>query len=150
MPSIETRFGSLQYLDEAKVHFPWGIPGFEDRQWFVLVDQPVSRPLVFLQSLEDPKLSFMTVPIAEIAPDYRLNVLPEDLERLELIADRQPESWEVLTLVILSADENDTPCVNLLGPIVINRLTRRALQAVRDDRVYSARHPLLSEAAPCS
>jgi flagellar assembly factor FliW len=150
MPSINTRFGTLEYLDEARVHFPWGIPGFEDKQWFVLVDQPVSRPLVFLQSLENPDLSFMTLPIVDIAPDYRLRVLPEDLERLELDAHRQPEPWEVLSLVILCAAEDDTPCVNLLGPIVINRSTRKALQAIRDDVSYSARHPLVSEAAPCS
>lgn len=150
MPSIETRFGALEYLDEARVHFSGGIPGFEDKHWFVLVDQPVSRPLVFLQSLDTPGLSFMTLPIAEIAPDYRLRVLPEDLERLELSADRQPEPWEVLVLVMLSAAEDDTPCVNLLGPIVINRVTHQAVQAIRDDVVYSARHPLVSEGSPCS
>jgi flagellar assembly factor FliW len=128
MPSIDTRFGTLEYLDEARVHFPWGIPGFEDEQWFVLVDQPVSRPLVFLQSLENPNLSFMTLPVVDIAPDYRLRVLPEDLERLELASHRQPEPWEVLSLVILCAAEDDTPC-EPAGPLVINRSTR-SVQAI--------------------
>ena len=90
MPSIDTRFGTLEYNEEARLEFPWGIPGFEEYRWFVLVDQPANRPVVFLQSLEKSDLCFMTLPIADIAPDYRLKILAEDLERLGLDGSRDP------------------------------------------------------------
>lgn len=150
MPSIDTRFGNLEYQEDARIEFPWGLPGFEEARWFVLVDQPESRPLVFLQSLEQRDLCFMTLPVADVAPDYRLAVLPEDLERLGLEHTRQPEPWEALVLAIVCAAEDQPPTVNLLGPVVINRYTRKALQAIRDDTVYPARHPLVAEGAPCS
>jgi flagellar assembly factor FliW len=150
MPSIETCFGTLDYQEEARIEFPWGLPGFEDARWFVLVDQPESRPLVFLQSMEQRELCFMTLPVAEVAPDYRLRILPEDLERLGLDPSRQPEPWEVLALAIVCVEDKQVPSVNLLGPVVINRYTRKAVQAIRDDMNYSARQPLLAEGVTCS
>ena len=43
-----------------------------------------------------------------------------------------------------------SPTANLLAPVVINRASGRAVQAVRSDRVYSHKHPLLPQEAPCS
>lgn len=150
MPSIDTCFGTLDYEEEARIEFPWGIPGFEQARWFVLVDQPENRPLVFLQSMEERELCFMTLPVAEVAPDYRLRIVPEDLERLHLDPARQPEPWEVLALAIVCGEDDRPPSVNLLGPVIINRHTRKAVQAIRDDMDYSARQPLAPEEAACS
>ena len=47
-------------------------------------------PLIYLQSLEDPGLCFITMPILAVDPRYRLRVSGEDLDKLGLTRERQP------------------------------------------------------------
>jgi len=67
MPVFESqRLGSLAYDSESTIEFPRGLPGFDHRRAFVAVHLPGADPLVFLQSLEDPALCFITAPVAAI------------------------------------------------------------------------------------
>ena len=61
-PVIRTKyFGELPLEENTRIEFPWGLPGFEQRRWFVAIRVPRTDPLVFLQSLEDPELCFVTL-----------------------------------------------------------------------------------------
>ena len=151
MPRIDTRFGSLDYEEDAVVEFPAGLPGFADERRFLLIEQPAHRPLAFLQSVTRPELCFVTLPVRSIAADYQLKVSPEDLSLIGLDPAGHPViSEQVLCLAILCLRRDQPPTANLLGPVVINRVARRAVQAVRDDMVYSAYYPLGAVEEPCS
>lgn len=147
-------FGVIQYEPDAVIHFPLGLPGFEEERQFIALEQPHTRPIVFLQSLSRPELCFITLPVQTILSDYRLSVATEDLRLLELPADRQPEiGSEVLCLAIVAVGEDQPPTANLLAPIVINLRNRRAVQAIQCEMNYSHRHLLLAageEATACS
>jgi flagellar assembly factor FliW len=153
MHRIQTKyFGELDYSPDAVLEFPLGIPGFDTERRFVVLDQPASRPLAFLQSLTRPDLCFVTLPIASIEPHYRLNSSPEDLETIGLAPDRQPNiGRDVLCLAIVSFADSDGPSANLLSPILVNLRTRAAIQAIQRESDYSYRQPLasLSEAQSC-
>jgi flagellar assembly factor FliW len=97
--------------------------------------------LYFLQSLIQPALCFLALPIQVVDAEYRLAVSREDLILLDLPLDRQPllES-EVAVLVLLSLHDGLSTTANLMAPIVVNLKTRRALQAIRQDSVYSHQH----------
>jgi len=126
--------------------FASGPPGFEDQTRFVLVEQTELAPVVFLQSLTRAELCFVAVPVGALLPDYDLAMTPEDLERLGLDSSRQPAPGrEVLCLALLYAPENGPVTANLLAPIVVNRKTRAAVQAVRSDARYSHRHVIGAE-----
>lgn len=134
---------------EWLVEFPEGLPGFEQERRFTLIE---NGPVFFLRSLTQPDLCFTTVPVRVIDPEYCLRVVLQDRSTIGMPADRQPVVDEVLCLAIVCLSE-DQPTVNLLGPILINLASGRAVQAVRDDMRYSARHPLaplLAEEVPCS
>jgi flagellar assembly factor FliW len=154
MLSAETRnFGVIQFSDDSVFDFLEGLPGFEDQRQFVLLEQPGTRPLVFLQSLSTAGLCFIAVPVKVAKSDYELCLPPEELASLDLNPGRQPEiGTEVLCLAIVSLQENRPPTVNLLAPLVINLRTRRGIQAVQADSLYSHQHPLLPQegAGPCS
>ena len=146
-PTISTRFGELAYSAGACLEFPAGLPGFEDEHHFVLIEEPSQRPLVFLQSVATPELCFTTVPVHVIDAAYQVQVNREDLERLGLPPARQPDTErEVACLAIICAAGEQAPTANLLGPVVVNRQTRIAVQAIREDSRYSARHPLMEAA----
>jgi flagellar assembly factor FliW len=143
MPRYDTRdLGRISYELESTIQFPAGVPGFEERRDFVAVTVPNNEPLVFLQSLEDPALCFITLPALAIDAQLRLSIDPEDLRRLDLATDRQPLiGEEVLCLAIISLRDTG-PTVNLMAPVVVNLRNRKAVQAVMPESGYSHRHTL--------
>ena len=144
MPVMETKnFGKISFEPDAELEFPRGLPGFDSRKRFVAVRYVESDPLVYLQSLEDPDLCFITMPILAVDPRYRLRVSGEDLDQIGLGAARQPKIGDdVLCLTVLSIRESG-PTANLLAPIVVNLRNRRAVQSVAQDSDYPLRHALL-------
>ena len=150
MPSLETRhFGVIAYQAEELIEFPGGLPGFEQQRSFVAIEQPETRPLVFLQSVAEPALCFLALPVLAIDPSYRLSIPSEDLRILGLPGERQPAiGAEVLCLAIVSVAEGRSPTANLLAPIVVNLESRRAVQAIQTESGYSHQTPLIEE-TPC-
>jgi flagellar assembly factor FliW len=147
MIQFETKyFGTIASDQVDLLHFPFGLPAFEDEKRFIPLDIPDRRPLVFLQSAGRRELCFVACPVLVVNPQYQLWVSPEDLALLDLPLDRQPSPLdEVIALAILSIpkDEADGPITaNLLAPLVINPRTHRAVQAIRCDSEYSHCQPV--------
>ena len=142
--------GPLLFAPESVFEFPNGLPGFEERRRFLPVQNPRTAPIVFLQSLEEPSLCFTTLPVWVVDPQYRLRVMEQDLEVLELTADRQPRIGdEILCLAVLSIRNTGTTA-NLLAPVVVNLKNYKAVQAVSAESGYSHRHLLFpQEAVAC-
>jgi flagellar assembly factor FliW len=150
MPAIATKhFGRLSYEVDSELEFPLGLPGFDDRKRFVAVHIVENDPLIYLQSLEDPALCFITMPILAVDPQYRLKVSEEDLEQLGLSSTRQPRIGDdVLCLSVLSLRETG-PTANLLAPVVVNLRNRKAVQAVAPESHYPHQFALMPpEALP--
>jgi len=150
MPECETRyFGTISFDEPALIAFPAGLPGFAQCRRFLPLQDASRKPLIFLQSLEQPQLCFLTFPVAVVDPAYRLKMNTDDLALIGL--ERQPDPGdEADCLVIIAFGEDHLPSANLLAPVVINRATGLAVQAVRDDSVYSCRHPLRTVVSACS
>ena len=152
MPSFDTKnFGRVAFESRDTIEFPRGLPGFEDRRRFVAIHQERARPLVFLQSLEDPALCFITAPVLAVDPRFRLRMSEEDREAAGLSSVRRPRiGKDVWALGVIAVRETG-PTVNLLAPLVINLRSLRAVQAVMRDSAYSHRHALPEPAeAVCS
>jgi flagellar assembly factor FliW len=132
---------------EWAIEFPSGLPGFEARRRFAAIKFEESAPLIFLQSLEDPALCFITLPVLAVDPQYKLAVSGEDLGQLGLAPGKQPRiGTDVLCLTVIAIRESG-PTANLLAPIVVNLRTLMAVQAVAAESEYSLQHVLLPEEA---
>lgn len=152
MTSFQTsNFGTVSYESGAVLDFPRGLPAFEGHHRFLALQYPHAHPLVFLQSLEDPALCFITLPVLAVDSAYRLQVSEEDLLLLGLPAGDQPRiGEEVLCLAIVSIQEGG-PTVNLLAPIVVNLKSLQGLQAIAPESSYSHQRALIAEESPvCS
>jgi flagellar assembly factor FliW len=134
----------------AELLFPLGLPGFDARKRFMLVESPESAPLLYLQSLDQPALSFVTAPIAQIDPSYQLDMTDDDLRVIGFTPTRQPDLNDVTCLAILSVSEDGEPTANLLAPVIIDPASMRGVQAVRIDSRYSHQHPLRKSEVACS
>jgi flagellar assembly factor FliW len=148
MTPFETKnFGQISYSHDAVIEFPGGLPGFENQRRFLLVRFEHTDPLVFLQSLEDSTLCFLTLPARSVDPDYRLRLEADDLAALGLSLGRQPHIGdEVVCLTVLSLRETG-PTANLLAPIVVNLRNLKAVQAVNPASGYPLQYELESHRA---
>jgi flagellar assembly factor FliW len=151
MPIVETsNFGPISFEDGSALFFPRGLPGFDQRRAFALLHFPQSDPLIYLQSLEDPALCFITMPVLAVAPRYRLQVPPADLDLIGLRGAAPAIGPEVLCLAVLSMRE-EGPTANLLAPVVVNLRNGKSVQAVAEESDYSHQHALFAEeAVACS
>ena len=150
MPLLPTKyFGLMEYDASAIVDFPFGIPAFENEQRFLLIEQPSMAPLLFLQSLTQVDLCFLTLPVLNLESGYQLSSLSDDIRARGLDEGRQPRIGdEILCLALIAAAENCPATANLWAPLVINKALRRGLQAIRPDSAYSPRH-CVEGSEPC-
>jgi flagellar assembly factor FliW len=95
--------------------------------------------------LQQSTLCFFAFPILVADREYPLAVSDEDLAALDLDRGQQPKlGRDVLVLALVSLHEGFSATANLMAPIVLNLKTRRGLQAIRQDNLYSHQHPIES------
>ncbi len=154
MPQLQTKyFGEIEYGEEAVFRFPAGLPGFESEHAFLFLEQPETKPLIFMQSVATAGLCFLMLPVLVADPHYRLQLGADDLAELQLPPGREPAiGVDVLCGALVCTRDGADPTVNLLAPIVLNLQTMVGTQVIQPECGYSHRHPVFSreEMAPCS
>ena len=156
MPRIHTKyFGPADYQPDSVFQFPAGLPGFEAERFFVFLDRADTHPLLFMQSVSDPNLCFVLLPILAADPHYRLSLEGDERAALLLAPDREPEIGKdiLCAAIVCAADESrPIPTVNLLAPVVLNLRQRVGMQVVQAESGYSHQHPLFprEDLTPCS
>ena len=151
MLTIDTRhFGTLEYEPAAVLEFAEGLYAFEDQKEFLLIEQPTSAPIVFLQSLREPGLSFMALPVQVADPAYRLALPEEDSRALGFPDGYAPQlGRDIVGLVLLAVGPDQRATCNFLAPIVINHTRRCGRQVIQFDSGYSHQHVLSAVEAEC-
>ena len=124
-----------------ELHFAAGLPGFPDVRRFVLVrlgDE--TSPFSMLRSIDDgTDVEFVVTHPGLFFPDYEPEIDDDIANRLSLTS-----ADDALLLVIVTvATPISASTANLLGPIVVNRHTRAAAQAVLSNSGYATREALV-------
>lgn len=127
--------GEIEWVPGCELEFPAGLPGFEDQRRIVPVEIPSQRPLVYLQSVEEPGVCFLALPVLTVCPDFDLHLSDEDRLLLEFDGDALADGGcpalgtGVLCLALL-VPSGPTVKTNLDAPIVINLHNGRGIQAI--------------------
>lgn len=122
--------GDVEWHSQCELFFPSGLPGFEVEQRMIPVEIPAQRPLVYLQSLENPAICFVCLPVFVIDPEFELRLSDEDRAALQIPEGSAPAIGDdVLCLGLLVTSEDGVE-VNLNAPVVINLRNSRGIQAV--------------------
>lgn len=140
MATIETRFGPLALDPDRLIELRGGLLGFADRHHFALLDLPDANvPFKLLQSVNDPDLAFLVMPIdpAEGAIDS------VDLLQATATLGFDGSALAVLGIVTVRQDEQGVHfTVNLRAPLLIDTERRAGAQYVLAKEAYQLRHPL--------
>lgn len=136
-------FGNFDTRDREVVHFPGGLPGFEEETHYAAVSIPGQEPILYLQSLTRPEFCLITLPARVFCPDYELELNAEERESLNVPPVHNLKiGKEIACQVIVTLDKNQQPTANLAAPLVINLANHLALQVFQAGSDYSFRHPL--------
>lgn len=127
--------GEISWAADCELQFPGGLPGFEEHRRMVPVEIPSQRPLIYLQSAEQPGVCFLTLPVLTVYPDFDLHLSEDDLSQLGFDTGEtsRAESLSIGTDVLCLAllfPSGPTVKTNLNAPIVINLHNSRGIQAV--------------------
>ena len=98
-------FGNIEIDPAGIIHFPGGVPGFEDCRRFVLLQRPEEAPVAWLQGVDDPDLAFAVVEPRHFLAEYHPPLSPADLEPLKLAAGEEL----VLTILVLAPEPERSP-----------------------------------------
>jgi len=127
--------------DEVPLTFPAGLLGFPQFHSFRLFEPAGGYPLKFLQSVDEPDISFSCIDVAAIRPDFEVPLGEEDAAALGL---ETPMDALVLALVVIPEDPRKMTA-NLAGPLVINARTRQGRQVVLNTDTYPLKFPVLAD-----
>jgi flagellar assembly factor FliW len=134
------RLGDLDVEDDKLLVFPDGLLGFPGDHHFVLVEIDDGTSYRWLQSVDDPALSFLTVIPWAFFPDYEPEIDATTEQELGL---KEPTDAIVLCIVTVRQDSPDPVTANLLGPLIIGTTSRLGRQVVLTDPGYSTRAALV-------
>ena len=120
---------------EDIITFAEGLVGQPEWKRFVLLTLDEDEAGVgLLQSIDIQDLSLLVTDPAQFLPDYTFELSDGDREQLRLDASTDPM---VLTTLSVHGQMITT---NLVGPLVINPVSRVAKQIVLTDSNYSTQH----------
>lgn len=121
------------------IEFKEGIFGFEEEKKFLpIMLEDGSDAVLYLQSVQDRELSFIIMNPFMLKEDYDPVLSEEDYKKLGT-SDEKDLSYYVFCVIANVAEEST---VNLKCPIVVNHVTRQAMQVILNSEDYGFRHPL--------
>ncbi len=136
-----TRFGTIDVDEDQVVTLTEGMLGFSECARYVMVDDEIGDPFLWMQSLEIPSLAFVVIDPAVILPSYHFSVKKEQIKSLDT---EDINDLQVYVIVTMASNILDVT-VNLQGPLVVNKEKRIGTQIVLNDPNFSTRHPLFTD-----
>lgn len=128
-------------LDLPVIDLVHPMAGFPDRSRFALVQLGEDGLLCQLRSLDDPDLRFLVMPPAPFFPDYAPEVGDDIVDDLQI-----DSADDVIVLLVLNAGASlDSTTANLMAPVLVNTVTRRASQVILDDPNLPIAAPLTQQ-----
>ena len=133
------KLGELEVPEEKLIVMERPILGFENLKRFCLIEIEEMMPFLWLQSVEEPAISFLVVNPVVFFPDYRIEINPKEIAELEVNRVEAVETYVIITL-------NKRPeliTANLQGPVLINTENNLAKQLILVNSDYRVKHSLM-------
>ncbi len=130
--------GPLEIRPDTVVTFPAGLPGFRSMHRFALVETQRDE-LVWLQSVDDPDLTFLLADPFVVVPGFDVEIPPSDLASLGATVAQE----SLLVLVVVQLEAGIPVAANLQSPVIIARDRRLGRQVVLPDSRYGMQHPVV-------
>ncbi len=140
-----SQFGEIEVQAEEIFKFPNGLPGFEQKHDYIIIQQSDTTPFSFLQSIsgEENAYSFIITDPFLFFSDYEFELPPHVLEELKVEKEADIMIWSIVSIRKSISDAT----INLLAPIILNVSKKLGKQIVLHDSNYRTKHNLISNHA---
>ena len=126
------------------LHFPAGLPGFEDHKQFLLIKRPDLRPFQWLQSRDDPQIAFPVISCLLLNRQVFRDISDDHLSLLG-----HPPLEELAPYYILRVDpEKKTITANTKAPVLISSRTMIGNQVILEGKDLRVDEPLMNLVPP--
>ena len=134
-----TKLGEIEINEEYIFTFVEPIIGYENVKQFALVDYNEDSPFKWLQAIEVPSLSLpVTIP-SYFGIKYEFTI-PDEKEAV--LEAKNADDILALNIANVPNGAPQNTSINLLAPIVINTVNKKAIQLVLSNSNYSVKHKL--------
>ncbi|MBF0423198.1 MAG: flagellar assembly protein FliW [Magnetococcales bacterium] len=135
-----TRFGTLSIDPDDVIRLEDGLLGFPMSRRYVMFPYSDDSSFFWLQSVDEPEISFIVVNPFDFFSDLEFEVSDADAGSIGL---EKLEDVEMFTLVTIPEGHPEEMRTNLAGPVIVNVSTRKGKQILLSQ--YSARQPLIPQ-----
>ena len=132
-------FGRIEFDKKELIRFEEGLFGFESQKDFLPVPFEGEEDAVLcLQSISDRDISFLIMNPFRLYPAYEPKLGKVDYRKLGTAREENLSYYVICVL----RDTPEESTVNLKCPVVVNTVTRRAVQVILENNTYGFRHSL--------
>lgn len=136
--TIETRFGVSETNVNKIITFPLGLPGFEELHKFIIIELGNTKPVYWLQSVENKHIALPVIITFAILEDYNIDIRENELEELHI---ESKNDLLIMNVVVIPEDMKKMT-VNLAAPVVINAKRGIGKQIIIDAAELPLRYPV--------
>lgn len=127
MQIVTTLLGTITIHPDEILLFPEGLIGFEQHQRWVLLPDPETEAVAWLQSLDRPDLALAVASPRRFAPHYRVRATQGSLQSIHL-----GDSDQAYVLAVVSRNDHALT-MNLRAPLIVNLQRRLGFQVITLD-----------------
>lgn len=132
------RFGTIDLEDRKLISFPVGLPGFEELREFIILEINESKPLYWLQSIENKHVCLPAVIPFEFMDDYFLEIRDHELDELKI----ESKSDLLIMNIVVIPEDITKMTANMAAPIVVNAKLGIGKQIIIDAKELPIRFPI--------
>ena len=136
------KFGEIEINKDSIFNFVAPIIGFNDLKEYAIVDYKPDSPFKWLQSVEDMELAFPITLCSFFGIDYQFDIPDEEAQRLEITSG---DDVFVCNIANIPSSNPQGATINMLAPIVVNIVNKKAMQIILKNTEFEVRHKLFNE-----
>ncbi len=137
-----THFGVVDVDENRIITFPTGLLGFSSFTRYALLQPDEDAAFFWLQCIDAPELAFVVTDPSLWVRDYQVPIRREQMDELGL------DKLENAQVFVILNKHDRTLTGNLQGPLVINIVSRNAMQLVLADKRWTTRHEIVQLSEP--
>jgi flagellar assembly factor FliW len=129
----------VEWTEDQVIHFPSGLPGFENARKFIIMSVPEHQPFHWMECVDGGNnIRFAVINPLSFRPDYQPKIKKEELASLNI---QDPKHLLLYVIVTLRKPLVESTA-NLMGPL-INIHDRVGKQIIIENDAYSLRERII-------
>ncbi len=136
------KFGEVDVDKNSVFDFVSPIIGFENLKQYTIIDYKPDSPFKWLQSMEDGELAFPITLCSFFGIDYQFDIPDEEAEKLKI---ENADDILVCNIANIPSSNPEGATINMMAPIIINLVNKKAMQLVLKNTDFEIRHKLFEK-----